>query len=743
MRPIISALPRSSQRLSPVARAITLLGVLLFGECALVSHALADDATDPDGLPAVAVSAPVHHSSQASIAGLGDAPAWSQPLQAESWDDHTLQAAQIQRLSDVTKLDASLSDFYNAAGYWDFLTIRGYVVDLTHNYRREGLPIYAETSLPLDNKAAVEVLKGTSGMQAGQSSPGGLINLLVKRPTGHVRDVTVALTGGNSVLAAADVGERFGDTQQFGLRLNAAHEHLNPSIHDLDGERHLLALAGDWRLSPDTLIEAEFEHSRRSQRSVPGFSMTGSTVPSAKDIDPDTNLNNQSWAQPVVMTGSTGTLRWTQALPAGWRLQSTYGRQRLVSDDRAAFPFASPDCYTTGSDCDRFSADGSFNYFDYRSNHEVRTLDALDAHVDGAFNTSALHHDLSGGVMRSLARTDVPTAAYGYAGTGNIYEDLSVPANPEVNTPQNVRRERTTEFYLRDNVRLSEAWQAWLGVRHTMLARAQWLSDGSQTASNLNEQFTTPWLALGYTFAPQTQVYASWGEGVEVLPAKLNVPYTVYTNNGEVLPAQKSRQWELGVKGQSARQSWSVALFHIVRPQASAIYQGTDASYNSIYTYQLDGDARHQGIEGQWRGRVRDAWSVDLSAMVMDAERRGSANTAINGKAPTNVPDYAIKWGNTWRVPMLANLSLQGDVVHEGPRTVDAANDVRISAWTRLDVSAALQQRLQGDRVLTWRLGVTNLLDTRAWKESPTQFDHIYLIPMARRTVTASATFSL
>lgn len=714
--------------------------------CALAPSAHADDSAnvaDDTALPAVAVSAPQRHEGRASISGLGDQPAWAQPLQAETWRDDALRAAQVQRLSDVTKLDASLSDFYNAAGYWDFLTIRGYVVDLTHNYRREGLPIYAETSLPLDNKAAVEVLKGTSGLQAGQSSPGGIVNLLVKRPTGRVRDATLALTGGTSVLTAVDLGDRFGETQQFGLRLNAAHEHLNPSIENLSGERHLLALAGDWRLSPDTLIEAEFEHSRRSQRSVPGFSMTGNTVPSASSIDPDTNLNNQAWAKPVVMTGSTGTLRWTQALPAGWRLQSTYGRQRLVSDDRAAFPFASPDCYTTGTDCDRFSGDGSFNYFDYRSNHEVRTMDALDAHVDGRFDTAALRHDLSVGVMRSIARTDVPTAAYGYAGTGNIYEDLSVAANPDVNTPQNVRRERTTELYLRDTLRLSERWQAWLGVRHTLLAREQWLSDGSQAASHLDEQFTTPWLALGYTFAPQTQVYASWGEGVEVLPAKLSVPYTVYTNSGEVLPAQKSRQWELGIKGQDTGQSWSVAFFHIVRPQASAIYQGTDTSYNSIYTYQLDGDARHQGIEGQWRARVRAHWQVDLSAMVMDAERRGSANTALNGKAPTNVPDYAIKWGNTWRVPTLANLSLQGDVVHEGPRTADAANNVRISAWTRLDAQAALQQKLSGDCLVTWRLGVTNLLDTRAWKESPTQFDHIYLIPMARRTFTASATLSL
>jgi iron complex outermembrane receptor protein len=49
----------------------------------------------------------------------------------------------------------------------------------------------------------------------------------------------------------------------------------------------------------------------------------------------------------------------------------------------------------------------------------------------------------------------------------------------------------------------------------------------------------------------------------------------------------------------------------------------------------------------------------------------------------------------------------------------------------------SLAQNL-GSKAITWRLGVTNLLDARAWVESPNQFEHIYLLPMAERTVTAS-----
>ncbi len=57
------------------------------------------------------------------------------------------------------------------------------MLDQRYNYRREGLPITAETVIPLANKERIEILKGTSGIQAGTSSPGGLVNYVVKRPT--------------------------------------------------------------------------------------------------------------------------------------------------------------------------------------------------------------------------------------------------------------------------------------------------------------------------------------------------------------------------------------------------------------------------------------------------------------------------------------------------------------------------------------------------------------------------------
>ncbi len=118
----------------------------------------------------------------------------------------------VLRLADIARLDPAVGDGYNSDGYWDFLTVRGFVIDNRFNYRRDGLPISAETSIPLDNKSAIEVFKGTSGMLAGVGSPGGLVNVNVKRPTdAPIREAYLSWRQDGTVLGSTDLGQRFGD----------------------------------------------------------------------------------------------------------------------------------------------------------------------------------------------------------------------------------------------------------------------------------------------------------------------------------------------------------------------------------------------------------------------------------------------------------------------------------------------------------------------------------------------------
>lgn len=696
---------------------------------AINAQAETTTATTPsaDELPAIGVSASiVKRSARAGIAGLGELPAWQTPLQAQTFAADTMKDAGMARLSDVSKLDASTTDSYNTTGYWDYLSIRGFKLDNAYNYRREGLPISAETRLLLDNKAAVELLKGTSGLQSGVSSPGGLVNLLVKRPTAAPqRSVEVGLDDAGAQRGALDVSTRFGADGAMGLRVNAAASRLNTHIDNTKGRAYLLAVATDWRLSADTVVEAELEHSRTQQPSVPGLSLLGDALPSDTAYRRSLNLNDQAWTQPVDLRGLSGSLRWRQNLGQGWDSSVMYGFQRLRTDDRAAFPYG----YTELDHGISFYDDGTVDIYDYRSDNEYRHSQALKAELNGQVQWGGLQHQLRFSVMRSLYDTDIKPQAYNYSGTIAVNAPgTPVPAAPSLDVAGTNRWERSTEWSAMDHIRFSGTWQAWVGLRHTQLTRSSVQTDGAE-AIRLSQNVTTPWLALGWTVAPQTQAYLSWGQGIEMNAAPRN---TGLDNPGQVLPALKSRQTELGIKGQhrAGRISgqWGANLFLIHRPLAEEVNN----------RFQYDGEAEHRGLEGFWQGRF-GAWGLAASAMILDAERRNSATAALNGKEPVNVPRQTVKLSgsHTWAAPL--PVTLQMDLIHEGRRAVTDDNRVHLPSWTRADLSLRAVQSLGGPHHITWRLAVHNLFDVRAWRESPKEFDHYYLFPMARRSVMASA----
>jgi iron complex outermembrane receptor protein len=686
--------------------------------CWSLAAAAALPAFSQTTLPAVTVSG--RADPPLAVGGFDGVPLAQTPLQATRFDATALRDAGAVRLSDIARLDAAVGDTYNAEGYWDSLTVRGFVTDNRYNYQRDGLPINAETSLPLDNKERIELLKGLSGLQAGVSAPGGLVNLVVKRPLAQSsRSALLGWRERGSLLGAVDVSQRLGDAAA--VRVNAAYEHLDPTYRDTRGHRRLLAVAGEIAPTAGLLIEAEFETSRRSQPSVPGFSLLGNRgVPDADTIDPRINLNNQPWVRPVVLDAASGSLRVTQRLSADWRAVAHFGTQRLTSDDRTAFPFG---CGKEGN-FDRYCSDGTFDYYDFVSDDERRRTDVLDLSLRGRTQWLGVEHRMQVGVQRSRFSARFGLQLFAPAGEGNIDGSAVVPR--AVDPPfANTNRDRdATELYLRDAVRITPTVGAWFGLRHTRLEQRSVLSDGTEPSPDAPQSFTAPWLA--FTYAPRADqlLYASWGEGVESYVAP-NRPE--FTNRGRPLPALKSRQFEFGWKAGDTQREFEIALFDIRRPQF------VDLCVGSSCTSRLDGSVRHSGVDAKalWR---HGAWSFGGGAQWLRARREGSTATPeLNGLRPFNVPRLNLRALAGYDVASAPGLRVEAALAHEGDRMVLPDNSARIDGWTRVDAAARYAHRI-GNTQLTWRLGVHNLADRRAWKEAPFQFGHAYLFPLAPRT---------
>lgn len=665
-------------------------------------------------------------AAEPSLAGLSDEPADRTPVSTQVVTRQQWEAYGARRLSDVLAFDASASDAYNAIGYWDYVTLRGFVLDQNQNFRRDGMPISAETSIALDNKDHIELLKGTSGIQAGTSAPGGLINFTVKRPT-ETDLRTVRLETGNhgGGLVHVDLGGRFGTDRALGYRLNVASESIRNHIPSADGRRSLFALAMDWRIEPDSLLEVELEHSKRRQPGVPGLSLLGDRLP---EPNPYTNINSQPWSQPGEMKGLTGSVRYERALARDWRWSFHASSQRLHTNDFLAYPYGCYEAATGNYFADRYCPNGDFDLYDFRSLNEVRRTQALQIQAKGHAQWGGVSHHLTVGVLRQRQTDTGQEQADNNApvGTGNVNTLPPMPADPTFADPYTLRNDHSTEWFAYDRVQWTPVLSTWMGVRHSRLDRRNVRTDGSRSTS-YQQHFTTPWLAAAWQASPDMMVYASTGQGVEsfVAPGRSR-----YTNAGQALSPLKSSQWELGLKQHTSARHMEVALFGISRPRA-----GDAGSCDAVgtCTFRTDGEDVHRGIElnaGQRMGRF--AW--ESSATLLHARRRnGTIQPALNGQQPTNVPPFAVRVGGSYEVAGLPGLSVHARMSHEGQRHVVPDGSIRLPSWTTVDAGLTYRTTIN-KQVATWRLGVNNLLNRRYFKESPYQYSHVYLFPGAPRT---------
>lgn len=687
--------------------------------------------------PVVVKDSAADRAAATGVSTLGDAPLARTPISANVISSQQMEAIGAKRLADLTKFDASVSDAYNTAGYWDYATVRGFVINNKYNYRREGLPISAETFIALDNKDSVEILKGTSGIQAGTSAPGGLVNYIVKRPTQNdVRTVRLEATSYGSVLGSVDLGGRAGDNKEFGYRINAAAEKVDNYTPAAKGNRQLLAVAADWRINKDSVLEAEFEYSRRSQPSVPGLSLTGNTLPAANN---KLNINNQPWSQPVVLEGLTGTLKYEQAINSQWRWSAQVGSQSLTSQDRAAFPFGCTDANGKDYYAYRYCPNGDFDLYDYRSDNERRSTTAAQLQIKGQIETGSIKHSLGMGLMTSRVRDRFDMQAYNFSGTGNLGNLVALPADGSLTGENTNRTERSTELSAYDAISWTPAFTTWTGVRYTQLHRESVRTDGSR-ASSYSDSFVTPWVAASYQVNPAHMLYASYGQGVEseVAPARSR-----YTNAGEALPPLKSKQFEFGIKGELDQMRWSAAYFDITRPEFGDL--GTCSKTGSC-TRLVDGKSKHRGLEltaGTQAATATQPWHVDGGVTFINAKRQGSAiDASQNGMRPTNVPDWILRLNASYKIASVPGLQLEGHISHEGARAVLPDNSIMLPAWTRLDLGLRYDSKIANTKT-TWALGVDNVFNKSYFKESPYQFSHAYLFTGAPRTLRLSVQIAL
>jgi len=661
---------------------------------------------------------------RASVGGFGDMQLLDSPASISAMTQSQMQDLSIRSATEASRFDASMGDAYNAIGYAEQFSIRGFALDNATSYRKDMIAISGDTQIPLENKERFEVLRGLAGLQAGVAAPGGMINFVTKRPTdAPLRSATVEVRERGTVYGAIDLGGRF-DDRRFGYRINAAAEDLKSYVRGADGKRQFVSAAFDWRITPDATLSLDLDHQHKEQITAPGYQLLRNEV-LPTGVSARTLLNDQPWTRPVDTDSSNLGLRFDYRISDTWNATVTANKHWFKRDDFTAFPYGCSnegDGYYPG-----YCSNGDYDVYDFQSTGERKTPWGVQAMLQGRVDTGAVRHALTIGGAYNERRDSFGEYVYDYVGSSNIWQNQVVPpvASDRVTGPVMERRSvQERSLFVQDVMTLSPQFTLHAGVRYVKV-KLDALEEIGQDRARLDSAFALPNVALVYAPAADWRVYGSLSHGLQyggIAPMET-------LNQNTALPPSRSKQAEFGVKRNVNQQlALSGAVFEI--------RQGLEYT-NAANLFVRAGEQTHRGLELAAMGNATRDLSYSLSLMALDTDQKDTGDASTEGKRVTNVPEFRSSAWVEYAVPQLAGLKLDALWQYSGDKAFDPENRVKVPGYHVAGFGASYRMRVGGmDTVI--RARVDNAFDKFYWRDV-TQSLGGYLLPGAPRTFRLSA----
>jgi len=631
------------------------------------------------------------------------------PVSATVVNSEQLSQKQPRQLSDLSDSSAAVSSNYSTSGYYDYLAIRGIPLDNKNNILRNGLPIIGDTPLFLQNQEQIQIIKGTYGLFSGAAAPGGLMNIVTEPEIQQRKGFAqfgIQTNQGHSALLQYQKKFNSGDS---GFIFKALNQQFSEPHENSFGSADHLYLGFQHRWNNIWQSNINFEYGQQSQPSRPGWSLWGQKLPDVPDSS--ISLNKQSWAQPVQFTNAFIEIKNTfQPLP-DWKFILQNQRQMLMANDRVLFPYG---C-SAENNFDRFCSDGSFDAYDYRSDHEKKSQWVHQLQIQKKWSWTDFLQTTIFMIQDRQTEEKFQNQAYNYIGIGQSNGQFELPSDDRLLDPNTDRTSLHRQIFLNHQIQWNQ-FKSNLGFKYNELNKNSIRTDNSRPIS-ANQYFHQFFASIGFELDSYFN-YISYSEGFEsyITPNKNS-----YTNPGLALDQFKSDQWEIGFK-ENSNAPLSMAVFRIRRPHIEDVPP----------FYGQDGIETYWGAEFEKRWMI-ESYSFGLSGQFLNAKiTNNQQNAAIQNQSPTNVAaqtaiadvQYSL-FGKDW----IGKTDLQ----YMGSKFVTAANDISIPAATIINTQISWQQN-------TWKasVAVKNIFDQKYWKEAPTQFGHIYLFPGQERSFELS-----
>jgi len=587
-----------------------------------------------------------------------------------------------RNLDDALTHVSGITQGNNFGGTSDTVMKRGFGDNRDGSIMRDGMPIVQGRSLNA-NTERVEVLKGPASLLYGIQDPGGVINVVSKRPQLQqynaltVRGSTYG-SGKNGSGGGFDSTGALGDSP-FAYRLIVDHEDedywRNFGVH----RESLVAPSLAW-LGEDTQVVLAYEH--------------------------------REFRYPFDRGTAFGSNGHPLDIPATRRLDEPFNDMQGRSD-----------LYRL--EVDHQLADDWKLHLGYSFNRE--TYDASQVRVTGVNEAKGTLTRSIDGTHNAMSRDQFATVSLaGNVELGGLQHDLLLGIDHEEVEGSSVRASdsdqtdklRTDALFMQDAVHLDDHWIVVAGARFQQFDQYAGRGRPFKANTDTSGQAWVPHAGIVYKVDDQLSFYGSYSESFK--PNSSIAPLT----GGVVLDAsvapEEGKSWELGAKlDMPGSLTGTLALFDITK--RNVLVANFDSGTGET-VYSNAGEVNSRGVELELTGQLSERWSLIGSYAFTDAkvtkdpdlEGNRLQNVARHSGSLSAVYDFGSLFGAD-------RLRLGAGARYVGERAGNATNTFDLPSYTVADAFATYETKLDEHNVRL-QLNVKNLFDKVYYSSAVNQY---------------------
>ena len=630
-----------------------------------------------------------------------------------------------------------------ASNTYDYLIIRGFAADgQSQNNFLNGLKMqgnfYNDAVVDPYMLERAEVMRGPISVLYGKSSPGGLLNMVSKRPTTEpLKEVQFKMGTDSLWQTGFDFSDAIDDDGVYSYRLTGLARSANAQQKGAEEQLYAIAPSFSWRPDDKTNFTFLSYFQNEPETGYYGWLPKEGTVtplPNGKRLPTDFNegANNNTYSRNEKMVGYSFDHEFNDTFTVRQNLR--YAENKTSQNSVYGYGVCSDPANKDSKQCAALAPEDKGRYLarKYVIDDEKLQNFTVDTQLQSSFATGSIDHILLTGVDFMRMRNDI-NSWFGYDDSVpllDLYNPVSTDFDfnskvPVITGPYQVlNKQKQTGLYVQDQAQ-------WNKVLVTLGGRYDWAKQDSlnrvygTTANRDDKQFT--WRGgVNYLFDNGVTPYFSYSESFE--------PASQTGATGNIFAPSKGKQYEAGVKYVPNDRPIVIT---------GAVYQLTKTNNlmadpaGSFFSVE-GGEIRSRGVEIEAKAALSASVNVVGSYTYTDAEY--TTDTNYKGNTPAQVPKHmASLWGDyTLFNGPLSGLTLGTGARFTGSSYGDPANSFKVGSYTVVDALVRYDLARVGMAGSNVALHVNNLFD-REYVASC--FNTYGCFWGAERQVVATATF--